>query len=167
MNLYGFASGDPVNFSDPFGLLAACDNPPKPICDILRSAASRANQLLRFAETDRLELPLMRAGERLSRYGLEGTALTNTTLTVYRQNGEIKADFRGEVHIDKLGGSSVTPFFIPDPVVKSGTLNLSNGDLSMRGHVFIAEFTVMGNLIADNLQWNAAKLSGQIPLAAR
>jgi RHS repeat-associated protein len=29
MNLYGFASGDPVNFSDPFGL---CPDPKKPAC---------------------------------------------------------------------------------------------------------------------------------------
>lgn len=29
MNLYGFASGDPVNFSDPFGL---CPDPQNPVC---------------------------------------------------------------------------------------------------------------------------------------
>lgn len=31
MNLYGFAGGDPVNFSDPFGLFA-CDPPDSPLC---------------------------------------------------------------------------------------------------------------------------------------
>lgn len=29
VNLYGFAGGDPINFSDPFGL---CDDPDDPEC---------------------------------------------------------------------------------------------------------------------------------------
>ncbi len=47
LNLYGFANGDPINFSDPFGLEAeddggaAAEDEPDP-CKRLRSAAQRA-----------------------------------------------------------------------------------------------------------------------------
>jgi hypothetical protein len=34
MNLYGFANGDPINFSDPFGLKADCEKPGDPSCSI-------------------------------------------------------------------------------------------------------------------------------------
>ena len=39
LNAYGFASGDPVNYSDPFGL---CDDPTKPDCNMLRDAFNNA-----------------------------------------------------------------------------------------------------------------------------
>ena len=45
INLYGFANGDPVNFSDPFGLMA-CDPPDKPCRDFDAGDASAVFQQL-------------------------------------------------------------------------------------------------------------------------
>ena len=38
LNLYGFAAGDPVNFSDPFGLC-----PPKWLCDLIGASAGESS----------------------------------------------------------------------------------------------------------------------------
>ncbi len=52
LNLYGFANGDPVNFSDPFGL-KACDPPDDPSCTggEASTASEAAGKVVDFLES--------------------------------------------------------------------------------------------------------------------
>jgi RHS repeat-associated protein len=59
LNLYGFAAGDPVNFSDPFGLC-----PPIDLC-------SPEQRLAMLARAGQLVSPLHRAAEGVGAVGLE------------------------------------------------------------------------------------------------
>ncbi len=70
LNLYGFANGDPVNFSDPFGL---CTPPDSPECRLIMMVASRTRGLMHLR-------PVMLAVASLPTMGMGSGALTLTSL---------------------------------------------------------------------------------------
>jgi len=67
LNLYGFANGDPVNFSDPFGL-QACDPPDDPECK-KKAEATESSEATRADEPEDSRTPLQVVGDFTAGFG--------------------------------------------------------------------------------------------------
>lgn len=120
LNLYGFAGGDPVNFSDPFGL-TACDPPESCPTDsqLMKAYADFAGKLAGFLALTQVSAAIegatVRAGTSAGRAaGLADDALVvrgGTSTAIQLRQGAERVDDAGLLHgvsVNSANGLSVT-----------------------------------------------------------
>ncbi len=125
LNLYGFAGGDPVNFSDPFGLC-----PPKKLSEVLYCAGQMAEPAMRIARVmwtaETLVLP-MGEGGALTTLSLGGRAAQGGTAAARAlgEAGEVAAGIvRNTERIPSATGTAA--FRVPDALTATTLTEVKN-----------------------------------------
>lgn len=147
MNLYGYAGGDPINNSDPFGL---CPPENSDISDCTgEEAAAQAPAERRSDESSSPNASIV----------FLGSAAPGSS-TVIRGGMKIESigqgvdfylgmDVDGNVIVSASGSARLHVPGIPDPVVTQAAVNFGTGDYGARGYLrfpFSPRFEVTGNL---------------------
>jgi RHS repeat-associated protein len=141
LNLYGYAGGDPINYSDPFGL-TGCKV--QSICDALDTANRWASTLLGRSVQSQMDLE---AGWNIPLpKGMKAQVATRSKLTLTRtgDGSSVVAAVRGNILIrnaPKTGWLKLAP----DPLIHEAAVDLGSGEFGVKGDVLIG-FEVTGNL---------------------
>jgi hypothetical protein len=136
LNLYGYANGDPVNYSDPFGLC-----PPVESCLAMLSAIQAFSEITGVSS---LTLPAGARGGVPGRPALGYQAMLPTTFSVAQGADESFVTMSGALEID-LNGDPY-PFF-----AEEASVGVESGDVQLSGTGYFLglvplEVTISGKL---------------------